>query len=170
MRIPRWSPPETSFALVLLTALASVLFLGMSSTASWATHTPAPAPVLAPGQSLSPTAWGCHTTPADPSALPDPLPEQQSCDVTGWTVIPAESASATPLPVEVIGTASVREVAPAPPSTGGSSCPVPTDGAEPVCSVQATVVASQYEPMKFAAAVLIWFVSSAAVIGWRRNG
>jgi hypothetical protein len=126
--------------------LAAVAVLLLGNAAAWATHSPAPLPSLAPGQTAAPNGWTCHGTKSDLDGT-----TTQDCQVAGWTVLngpPTPAALPNPLPVQEVAPLvltdplPVQEVSPVPAadstvnlecgaSTSSSPEPSPSPSAEP---------------------------------------
>jgi hypothetical protein len=166
---------------LLLSVAWAALFL--SPAVAWAAPPPAPLPSLSPGESVTPSGWECASTPEDPGLTP----ASESCAVSSWAVIPAESPPALPMPVVLAEPAPVTvteplpvtapeplpvlEQAPQPPAEAATltctSPPESGDASSAPCPVAATLDSTQYEQLRFAAAVLIFFVVASSVAGWR---
>lgn len=91
-----------------------------------------------------------------------------ACPATPDNPTRVQLVAPTPLPVAVQGTVPVTVPTPVPvrevaPGTANFVCDVD-------CQVQATLVPEQWQRLEYVAALLIFFGSSAAVIGWRRRG
>jgi hypothetical protein len=101
----------------VLLALLAVL---LPTSASWAEHTPAPLPSLAPGQVPVPSGWTCHGTASDlNNATTD------DCQVSGWELSgPPTSPEPYPTAVDVLNFPSPPAVTIVGPDPSASPWPV----------------------------------------------
>lgn len=154
-------------AVLAATGLAVLL---MGTSYSWAAHSPAPVPSLAPGQVPVPTGWTCHGSQVTTVSGADTA---NTCQVAGWTV--SRSPASMTLPLPVVEQSPVAH--PASVKVEPGSAPIPVDEVDPTttatldctaaCKVEAVITEPQYAALTLIGASLLMFVLFSLV---RREG